>query len=215
MSVILPMIFIVVEILSILFGHSFTTFNFLGMEFHFIIGVIYFCFGFYILDMIAEIYNAKLSDKVIYGKIICQIIFVLLVQIGIYLNHDTNQVALLESMDFMPRMILAGVAASLVGYKLTTFIMQYLKIRYEGRFVTLRYLASTLPGEFLFSFVYSFIFLYNEYPFDEYIKIFYSLAAAKLVFSLAFATVFKPATKIIVFMIKRSSKQEVTYAHIK
>lgn len=215
MSVILPMIFMAVEILSILFGHSFATINVLGVQFHFIIGVIYFCFGFYILDVIAEIYNNKLSDKVIYGKIISQIIFVLLVQIGIHLNHDTNQAAILQSMEFMPRMIMAGAAASLVGYKLTTSIMQSLKIRYEGRFVTLRYLASTLPGEFVFSFVYSFIFLYNEYSFSEYIKIFYSLAAAKVVFSLAFATVFKPATKIIVFMIKRSSKQEVAYAQFK
>tara|TARA_R110000868_G_scaffold363569_1_gene625888 strand:+ start:414 stop:1061 length:648 start_codon:yes stop_codon:yes gene_type:complete len=215
MIVILPMLFIMVEILSILFGHTFTTINLFGIEFHFIIGVIYFCLGFYILDIITEIYNDKLSDKIIYGKILCQTLFVLLVQFGIHLNHDANQAAILQSMDFMPRMILAGMIASLVGYKLTSIIMQYLKIRYEGRFITVRYLASTLPGEFVFSFIYSFIFLYNEYSFEEYIKIFYSLAAAKIIFSLAFATIFKPATKIITFMVKSTSIKNATYARIK
>jgi len=215
MTIILPMLFIVVEILSILFGHTFTTINFFGIEFHFIVGVIYFCLGFYILDIVTELYNDKLADKIIYSKILCQIIFVLLVQLGMNLNHDTSQAAILQSMDFMPRMIAAGIVASLVGYKLTTTLMQHLKIRYEGRFVTFRYLISTLPGEFVFSFVYSFIFLYDEYSFSEYIKIFYSLAAAKLIFSFLFATIFKPVTRLITFMIKKSSINNTEYARIK
>jgi uncharacterized integral membrane protein (TIGR00697 family) len=215
MTVILPMIFIMVEILSILFGHTFTTINLFGIEFHFIVGVIYFCLGFYILDIVTELYNDKLAEKIIYGKILCQILFVILIQLGMHLNHDESQAIILQSMDFMPRMILAGIIASLIGYKLTAIIMQHLKIRYEGRFITFRYLASTLPGEFAFSFIYSFIFLYNEYPFEEYIKIFYSLAVAKLIFSFAFATIFKPATKLITFMVRRSSIVNATYARIK
>ena len=190
MNIILPMIFVVVEMLSMLFGHTFTTVHFLGIEFHFIVGVIYFCLGFYILDLIAELYENDLSNKVIFGKIICQIIFVLLIQLSIYLNQDPNQTEFLNSMTYMPKMIFASIIASIIGYKLTTHIMQSLKIRYEGKFITIRYLVSTLPGEFVFSLVYSFIFLYNEYSFSEYIKIFYSLAIAKFAFSLAFSTIF-------------------------
>ena len=215
MAVILPMIFMVVEILSLLFGHTFATIDFLGINFHFIVGVIYFCFGFWVLDIITENYDDKFTDKVIYGKILCQIIFVSFAQIGIYINSDTSQINILQSMNFMPRMILAGSIASLFGYKLTAFIMQKLKIRYEGKFITIRYLVSTLPGEFVFSLVYSFIFLYNEYPFNEYVKIFYSLAVAKLVFSLMFATVFKPATKTITFMVRKSSDLRMQYTHFK
>jgi len=215
MGVILAMIFMVVEILSMMFGHTFANITILGIHFHFIVGVIYFCFGFWVLDLITELYNEKFADKVIYGKIFCQLLFVALMHIGILIGNDSNLPNIMQSISFMPRMIAAGVVASLIGYKLTTHIMQKLKIRYEGKFVTIRYLVSTIPGEFVFSFVYSFLFLYNEYPLSEYIKIFYSLAAAKLAFSLLFATIFKPATNMIIFITKKTLTYRTTITHIK
>src|SRR5215216_6786362 len=162
MYVILPMIFIVAELLSMIFGHTFAQFTYFGFTFNFIVGVIYFCFGFWILDMITEIYDTRLTNKVIFGKIICQILFVLLMQIGILFTKESNQLVLFQKLNFMPKMIFSSAAASIFGYKLTAFLMQYLKIRYNGRFITIRYLVSTLPGEFAFSFIYCFIFLFSE-----------------------------------------------------
>ena len=197
MIIILSMLFMTVEMLSMLFGHSFTQFQLFGLEINFITGVIYFCLGFWILDLITELYDDKMANLIIYGKIFCQLAFMALLHVGGSISNNI----IAQSLNFIPKMVIAGIIASLIGYKLTSFIMQKLKIKYEGKHVTFRYIVSTLPGEIIFSFIYSAIFLWHEYHGAQYIKIFYSIILAKIFFSLLFSLLFSPIKKAISFFI--------------
>ena len=84
------------------------------------------------MDITTEIYNNPAADKLIYGKLICQLIFVVFGEIGI-IGANLKDSQLADIISTTPIMIFNGMIASLFGYKLTTTIMQKMKIAYQGR----------------------------------------------------------------------------------
>ena len=132
MLVYLAMIFAVFEILSTVFNQYFYDVVIFGVTFPLNISVVFFCLAFFILDITTEIYNNREADKLIYGKIICQLIFVIFGGTGI-IGAGLKETQLAGIISTTPFMIFNAMVASLIGYKLTTQIMQKMKIAYEGR----------------------------------------------------------------------------------
>lgn len=206
MLVYLAMTFAIFEILSTIFNQYFYDVSLFGITFPLNISVVFFCLGFFVLDITTEIYNNKVADKLIYGKLICQIIFVLFGEIGIIgagLQH--SQLAAIISTT--PIMMLNGMIASVVGYKITTSIMQKMKMVYRGRLLPLRYICSSLPGEIIFSLVFASLSFFHGRTFREFIMVFLTLTLVKIVLSFLFSLVVIPVTSIIRYF--SDSRQDI------
>jgi uncharacterized PurR-regulated membrane protein YhhQ (DUF165 family) len=83
MIVYLSMVFVVFETLSMIFNQYFLDIPLFGTFFPLNISVMFFCLGFFILDMVTELYSTHIANKLIYGKVICQIAFLGFAEIGI------------------------------------------------------------------------------------------------------------------------------------
>lgn len=196
MIIYLAMSFITFEILSTIFNQFFIELNFIGINFPINISVIFFCLGFFVLDVTTEVYCSKIANKFIYGKILCQLLFVLLGQFGI-IGAGLTHSQLADIIHSTPNMVFNGVIASLIGYKLTTWIMQTLKIKYNGKFLALRYMASTLPGEIIFSLVFVVLSFSAGRSLREVLMIFLTLTIIKIVLSFLFSIIVVPVTNVV------------------
>lgn len=72
----LSMLFTICESLSIELNNFFHEYIIFGYHFLFNVSVIFFCIGFFIIDLITELYNDKFADYFIYSKVISQVVFV-------------------------------------------------------------------------------------------------------------------------------------------
>lgn len=76
-------------------------------------------------------------------------------------------------------------------------IMSYMKKGvYQGASVFKRYLYSTIPGELLFSFVFTFLCFYKFSSFDKTMHMFMASAVAKIVLSILFASVMSLVVRV-------------------
>lgn len=185
MIVYLGMCFAVFEILSTIFNQYFYDVSLFGYVFPLNVSVVFFCIGFFILDVTTEIYNKKMADKLIYGKMMCQLIFVIFGLIGI--NGAGLKNSQLDSViSTTPEMIFNGMMASLIGYKITTSIMQKMKLIYRGRMLPFRYICSSLPGEIIFSLVFAGLSFFHGRTLADFLMVFMALTFVKIVLSVLF-----------------------------
>lgn len=192
----LVVVFITLQILSLLFNQFFKTIYFLGMEIPFNVSVIFFCLGFFVLDLVTELYDNKVANTFIYGKILAQILFILCGLMGVY-GADLQDTQLAAIIKASPLMVVHSIIATLIGYRLTTRIMQKLKIRYRGKHLTARYLVSTFPGEVVFSLVFSALSFASGRTHEEWFKIFISLTLVKLLLSIFFSPILTAITHLL------------------
>lgn len=213
MLIYLSMIFVAFETLSILFNQYFLNIDVIGIKFPLNISVIFFCFDFFILDVVTEIFNKKTANKLINGKIICQIIFVLFGAIGI-IGSGQQGSQLSQIIKITPFMIFNSVIASVIGYKITISLMQKLKVFYHGKYLIFRYLFSVLPGEIVFSLIFSALSFSHGRNLEEFTLIFMSLTTVKIVFSLFFSGLLVPITNILRNFNEESSSEWKDYEKV-
>lgn len=96
-----------------------------------------------------------------------------------------------------PAMMFNGMVASLIGYKITTLIMQKMKIFYRGEMLPLRYICSSLPGEIIFSLIFSGLSFFSGRTLHQFIMVFFTLTVIKIILSLLFSLIIAPVTAII------------------
>lgn len=207
MIIFLSMIFVSFEFLSMIFNQYFVDVHAFGLILPFNISVVFFCCCFFILDIVTDLYDSKVADKIIYGKIICQLLFVSFGILGIY-GADLVGTQLDQIISASPRMILNGVIASVIGYKATTCIMQKLKVKYDGRFIFFRYISSTIPGEIAFSFVFTVLSFSRDRSFREVLMVFFTLSIVKIVLSFVFSSIAIPTTIFIRRIRKKNTSRE-------
>lgn len=199
MQIYLAMAFMTFEMLSLIFNDFFYDIYFLGLLIPFNVSVVFFCLGFFLLDMTTELYNNLIADKLLYGKIISQLLFFVFAQVGI-IGAGLQHTQLESIVTSTPLMVFNGCIASLVGYKLTTSIMQKLKIYYKGKYLPFRYLASSLPGEIIFSLVFSFLSFSQGRSLVAYSKIFLGLTLVKITLAILFSLIIVPIASLLRYM---------------
>lgn len=210
MLIYLAMTFTIFEVLSLVFNQYFYDVVLFGVVFPLNVSVVFFCFGFFVLDITTEIYNNKIADQLIYGKILCQLIFVLFGKIGI-MGAGLYNSQLAQIIDTTPTMIINGIIASIIGYKITTHIMQKLKIKYDGRFLMFRYIVSTLPGEIIFSLVFTILSFSKGKNVFSVTMIFLTLSLVKLILSLMFSLIVVPVARWLKYSIGDNPRQVHEY----
>lgn len=196
MLIYLAMAFAIFEILSTIFNQYFYDVILFGIAFPLNVSVVFFCLGFFVLDITTEVYNNREADKLIYGKILCQIIFVFFGEFGV-IGAGLQGSQLDKIISTTPIMMFNGMVASLIGYKITTAIMQRLKIIYRGRLLPFRYICSSLPGEIIFTLVFASLSFFHERTLHEFMMVFFTLTLVKIILSFFFSLVVIPITGII------------------
>jgi len=174
----------------------FNNITLMGLHFQFNVSVIFFCLGFFIIDLITEIYDKHIADYFIYSKLISQALFILLGNFGTF-AAGLEKGQLVDSFSVAPYVLINSMIASYVGYKLTSRLMQHFKIKFNGRFLFSRYLSSTLPGEVVFSLVFTILSFSHGKAVPQIINIFFTLVVVKIVLSFAFGFFVTPVTNLI------------------
>lgn len=201
--VVAAMLFAICEVLSMEFNNFFRPIDILGYDFEFNVSVMFFCFGFFIIDLVTELYNTKVADFFIYSKIIAQGVFIVLSGMAIYLG-DIPKGDLTASLTHVPMVFFNGIIASFIGYKLTGKIMQHLKIKLQGRFLFSRYLSSTIPGELIFSLIFTTLNFSRGRSFHQVANIFVDLAIIKFILSFVFSLLIVPINNLTKSFLRRN-----------
>jgi len=190
------MFFAIFECLSIELNYFFREIDVLGYRFMFNPSVVFFCLGFFIIDVVTEIYNDEIANYFIYAKVASQLMFV---GLGIFAvissGIEGGQIA--DTFFSGPRTLINSIVASLVGYRLTGKLMQSLKIRFNGKFLYSRYLSSTIPGEITFSLVFTLLSFSPGRNLTQTLNIFVDLITIKFLCSILFGFLVVPTTNLI------------------
>jgi len=89
--------------------------------------------------------------------------------------------------------------------------MQELKIRYNGQFLMMRYLCSTLPGEMAFSLIFSSLSFSAGKSLYQLSMIVLTLAIVKVILSIVFSIFIVPITYSIKLFCTHSGNDMIEY----
>lgn len=184
----LIIIFVVVELLSMMFNFYFIKMDYAGVEYNFNFSIVFFCLGFFIVDIVADKFSPAEANKFIFYKLFSQSLFLILgnIAIAVYGLEETQLAIVLHKS---PYVIAAGLVATYVGFHIMSTLMSHMKIGiYQGTSVFKRYFFSTIPGELVFSLVFTFLCFYKFASFEESVHMFIASALAKIVLSAVFAS---------------------------
>lgn len=194
---ILLITFIVVEILSMIFNQFFVKIYIGNYYFTFNYSVVFFCVGFFIVDIIHDFFSSVDAEKFFYYKIYSQILFLVLSKSAIYVYCIKNN-QFVELVNESWWMIASGAIATYIGLKTMNRIMSRMKRGvYQGRSIFLRYVYSTLPGEIVFSFIFSILSFSHGREFNDVIHVFSSSCIAKIILSVIFAFIISVLFRVI------------------
>lgn len=184
----LIILFVVVELLSMIFNFYFVNIEVNGTIYPLNFSIVFFCIGFFIVDIVADKFSPSEANKFIYYKIFSQIIFLILGNMSTWV-YGLDNTQLSEILHKSPWGIVSGLLASYAGFYAMNSIMHSLKIRaYQGMSIFRRYLFSTVPGELLFSLIFTILCFYSYSSFEQLISIFIASSFTKITLSIIFAS---------------------------
>ncbi len=184
----LIIIFVVVELLSMVFNFYFIKMDLAGVEYNFNFSIVFFCLGFFVVDIVADKFSPAEANKFIFYKLFSQSLFLILGNIAIA-DYGLEETQLAMGLHKSPYVIEGGLVSTYIGFHVMSSLMSYMKIGvYQGTSVFRRYFFSTIPGELVFSLVFTFLCFYKFSSFEESVHMFIASALAKIILSALFAS---------------------------
>lgn len=180
--------YVVVELLSSILNPVFMDVIIAGRVCKLNPSVVFFCIGFFIVDIIFDFYNAKMASHFFNIKIFSIILFV---SLGKFFLHyfDTNNDTLKAVFNESSFVFVYGVFAYYVSYKLMGRTMKSVKRSSISNSIFCRYFITTVPSEIIFSFIFTFLSFRNGNTLIELLGIFLTSSLIKIVLSFIFAGV--------------------------
>jgi hypothetical protein len=170
-------------------------------------GTLLFPFSYIFGDILTEVYGYKRSRRVIWlgfsAALLMSLIFIIVGHLPPAAGWD-NQDAYDKILGLTPRLVLASLAAYLVGEFANSFILAKLKIMTGGRWLWLRTIGSTLVGELLDSV----IFIGLAFGGSLAAPILVALIISNYVFKTAVEVVFTPLTYRAVRFLKAKEQED-------
>ena len=120
-------------------------------------GIVVFPLSYICGDVLTEVYGYRLARRVIWLGFLCNVLMVAAIWVGGVLPPATfwdGQVAYERLLGFTPRLLVASLAAYLVGEFANSYVLARLKVATDGRWLWTRTIASTLVGQGLDSLVF-------------------------------------------------------------
>ena len=110
-----------------------------------------------ITDLLTEIYGFNRARKALWTVIICTGLFAIFTQFAIHLPSASfwdDQAAFEAIFALGPRIAVAGACAWIIGELINSFIMSKMKIKQNARNTGIRFIGSTIVGQFFDSIIF-------------------------------------------------------------
>lgn len=120
-------------------------------------GVVIFPLSYLFGDVLTEVYGYARTRQVIWLGFFCNLLMVIAIWIGQGLPAAPfwkGQAAYEDILGFAPRLLVASLAAYLVGEFVNSYILAKLKLATKGRWLWTRTISSTILGQLLDSIVF-------------------------------------------------------------
>ena len=137
-------------------------------------GTLIFPLTFLLSDLITEVYGYKYARRAIWTGILFNFLFILYGQLVVHLPSPSYAIANNQSFDSLlglnVRIIVASTISYLCSEPLNSYIMAKLKIKTQGKMMSLRFVASTVIASLFDSFVFGTLAFYGTMPNHDLIK---------------------------------------------
>ncbi len=110
-----------------------------------------------ITDLLTEIYGFNRARKALWTVVFCTALFALFTQLAIHLPSAgfwEDQEAFETIFALGPRIALAGMAAWIAGELINSFVMSKMKIKQNAKNTSVRFIGSTIVGQFFDSIIF-------------------------------------------------------------
>ena len=118
--------------------------------FYFDAGTITFPFAYMLGDVLTEIWGYRISKRVIYLSLMCNIVLVACTNIGIWMPSpeylDETAQAYNHIFAYVPRIVLGSLTGFLLGELSNAYIMERMKKWSRGKHMWLRTIGSSMVG---------------------------------------------------------------------
>lgn len=171
-------------------------------------GVLLFPITYIINDLIAEVYGYQKVKKVIWAGFAMNILMVAYFQLAIALPYPpffNGQESFQTVLSSTWRILVASLAAYLVGSFMNAAVLSKMKVKTQGRFFMVRAVVSTLVGEFFDSVLFVVIAFAFTYDLRTIITMVLTQTAVKTLYELLIS----PVTSIIVKKVKAYEDTDV------
>lgn len=165
-------------------------------------GVLLFPVTYIINDLVAEVYGYERAKVVIWFGFAMNLFMVAYFALAISLPYPVffqGQDAFALVLGGTWRILVASLAAYLVGSFTNAYVMSTMKVKTRGKFLALRAVSSTMVGEFLDSILFVFIAFYGLYDLNTVMAMVLTQTAVKT----AYEIIIFPLTAKIIARVKR------------
>ena len=173
--------------------------------------IVVFPLSYIVGDILTEVYGYAAARRVIWAGFGANLIMVIAIYLGGLLpaaSEWEDQAAYDTILGFTGRLLIASFIAYIIGSFVNAFILARLKITTQGRMLWLRTIASTIGGQALDSFFFTFIAFLGVLSTGDVWRIFFIEWLTKVIYETA-AT---PLTYAVVTFLKRQEGLDV-YDH--
>jgi len=127
-------------------------------------GTLIFPFTFLLSDILTEVYGYKHARRAIWCGFLFNILFIAYGQLVIHMpspNYTTQNEIFDSLLSTNIRIIIASSLSYFSSEPLNSFLMAKLKIRMQGHYLGLRFLASTIVAAGIDSFIFGYLAFFN------------------------------------------------------
>lgn len=167
-------------------------------------GLIY-SFSFFLLSITTEVYGYKLAGRIIWIQMICNIIFVLTVNLFVLLPSPANttiHTLYYELYHNIWRVLIGSCISIPISYFINSLIVSKLKIYMYGKVFMLRFMLSNILGSAILVSISYPINFYNQFTSSQIVTIAFNTWVYKLII----ATIFLPICSYLTKVIKKIEK---------
>jgi uncharacterized integral membrane protein (TIGR00697 family) len=137
-------------------------------------GIILIPFSYVFGDLLTEVYGYSASRKVIWSGVVALVLMVLSYLVADILTPADfwhHQRDFHEILAPVPRIALASVTALFVGEFTNSYVLAKMKVRYDGRYLPARYVASTVVGQAVDTIAFSSVAFVGIFPTVEILRL--------------------------------------------
>jgi queuosine precursor transporter len=171
-------------------------------------GTLTFPITYIVGDVLTEVYGYRIARRVIWLGFLCNLLAVGVFQMAVRLpsvDEPAFQDAFVTIFNATPRILLASMAAYLVGSFINAFVMAKMKVLTGGRWLWTRTIGSTIAGQGLDTVVFVFIAFGGVFSSD----IIWAMLYTNWIVKIGIEVLATPVTYRVVDLFKRHERVDV------
>lgn len=176
--------------------------------FTFTAGILVFPISYIFGDILTEIYGYARTRRVIWAGFAANIFLILVIQAAVLLPPAEGwpfQEQFAAVLGFVPRIVLASIAAYWAGEFSNSFVLAKMKVWMKGRHLWMRTIGSTIVGQAIDTAIFATVAFAGVLPTPVIVKAIVSGYAFKVIYEAAIT----PLTYFIVHRLKRAEGIDV------